>query len=447
VSRLPDPGSRAARVVLISVAGLQPEHYGVVAGATEPGLAAKSAPMPNLAALGNAGVYAEAVEAVLPSSPYPVHASLVTGMWPPRHGVLGDELLGPTGLHVRGLARESRILGLPLWRAARSEGRAVAALGWPSTRGADVDLLLPDLGLPDRDEKALWLQSLSREATPWVVDRLQQLDETLADMAWPTVARQDMLIEGLACEIARQPVTPALWLLAFGHSGMVLGQVGPADDRARAALSRVDASIGRIVDCFREAGLLADSVFIVVGDRSFLPVHTLVSPNIVLEQVGLITLAPVLQGSGVARWQAFVRSSGGSGLVYADSEADALLARAALEEEIGRSRGFRIVPATELQRLHADPQVWFGLEGLPGYGLGKGVKGKLLVPTERRGLSGYLPNRAGSEVGLVAWGAGVRSGAHVSRMSQVDVAPTVARLLRFELPAAEGSAQLGILAP
>jgi hypothetical protein len=163
--------------------------------------------------------------------------------------------------------------------------------------------------------------------------------------------------------------------------------------------------------------------------------------------VGLITLAPVLRGSGVARWDAFVRSAGGAGLVYAMSESSALLARRALEEEVQRSRAFRIVPASELQALHADPQAWFGVEGLSGFGIGKTMRGELLQPTQRQGLGGYLPSHPDSAVGFVAFGAGVRPGARIERMSQVDVAPTVASLLGFALPEADGSPLAGILVP
>jgi hypothetical protein len=444
----PDPSQRPVRVVLISVAGLRPEHYGVArAGSAEEEIDVRAAVMPQLAALARSGAHAEAVEPVMPSSPYPIHATLATGLRPLRHGLLGDELLGPEGLHLRGLSSENRIRGTTLWRAARAAGRAVAALGWPSTLGADVDLLLPDLGVPSREEKASWLGSLDREATPWIVDRLRRMDESLVGLPWPSPAMEDELVARLACDIAAQPVAPALWLLAFEQSGVALARGGPNGEEARAAFGEIDAAIEYVLGCFRDAGLLEGTAFLVVGDRSFLPLHTLVYPNVILEQVGLITLAPVLRGSGIARWDAFVRSSGGAGLVYAMSESSALMARKALEEEMQRSHAYRIVPASELQALHADPQAWFGVEGLSGYGIGKSFRGQLLQSTQRQGLGGYLPSHPESAVGFVAFGAGIRPGARIDRMSQIDVAPTAASLLGLELPGADGSPLAGILVP
>ena len=68
ISSLPDtdPARAPARVVLISVAGLQPAHYGVQEGVQEDvrrGTHGRpDVPMPRLARLAQEGAYAEAVE-------------------------------------------------------------------------------------------------------------------------------------------------------------------------------------------------------------------------------------------------------------------------------------------------------------------------------------------------------------------------------------------------
>ncbi len=437
------PTTPPERVVLISVAGLRPVEYG--AGDPQAGLQLRGVEMPNLARLAREGAYADAMTPVFPAALYPVHATFVTGLRPDRHGVLGDEVLGPQGLHVRGISRAGRIHGTPVWRAAQMTGLSVTALNWPLTRDADIPLLLPDMGVPDRDPDQNWLGLLSQDATPWIVDRLRRLDPGLADVSWPDPVQRDVLVERLACEIAMQPTRPALWLLTFEETGVALARDGPGSDGARAAFQDVDAALGRLVDCFQTAGILEGTTFLLVGDRALFPLHTIVYPNVVLESVGLITLAPMYLGSGVASWDAFVRSYGGSAVVYASGEHEALLARRALEEQVSRTRAFRIVPASELSALHADPQAWFGIEGEAGFGIGKLARGAVLQPTPRRGLGGYLPTDPGSSVGFVAWGAGIRPGVRVREMSQIDVAPTLADLLGFPLPGADGAPVVDIL--
>jgi hypothetical protein len=438
-----NPAVAPERVVLISVAGLRPAHYGALGNAA--GLSATGVQMPNLARMARAGAYADVMVPVLPAAPYPVHATLVTGLRPSRHGVLGDELLGPQGLYLRGIARESRIRGIPLWRAARAAGHSSTALNWPSTRGADVALLLPDLGIPEREMEKTWFGLLGEEATPWVVDRLKTIEPNLPELPWPSTLLRDELVERLACEMVREPVTPGLWLLTFEQSGTALARDGPGSDGASIGLSRVDAAIGRLIDCFEAAGRGDSTAFVVVGDRVLFPIHTVVYPNTVLESVGLVTPAPMHLGSGISRWDALVRSYGGAGVIYAEDETDALLARRALEEQAARTRAFRIVSAAELEPQGADPQAWFGIEAEPGYGIGKAARGAAIQATDRRGLGGYLPSREGSAVGFVAWGAGVRPRVRVPKLSQIDVAPTVAKMLGFELPGADGTPLVGIL--
>jgi hypothetical protein len=437
-----NPDRAPERVVIISIAGLQPSHYG--AGGT--GIVRTAgALMPNLATLAARGAYTNAMEPVLPAAPYPAHATLATGLRPTHHRVLGDELMGPQGLHILGIARERRIRGTPIWRVAQAAGHAVAALNWPLSRGADIEILMPDMGVPDREPEGTWFELLSGEASPWVVDRLNRLDPDLAAVSWPSTIMRDQLTETLACEVAAQTVTPGVWLLAFEQSGTALARDGPGSDGARLGLTRVDAALGRLIECFTAAGIADSTAFLVAGDRAMFPIHSVVYPNIALERVGLITLAPMHIGAGIAKWDAFLRSYGGAGVIYAQTEADALLARRALEEQAARTRAFRIVSAAELLRLDADPDAWFGLEALAGYGLGKSARGQLVQATERRGLGGYLPTLAGSEVGFVAWGAGIRPGVRVPHMSQVDVAPTAAALLGLRMSGADGAPVAAIL--
>ena len=65
-------------------------------------------------------------------------------------------------------------------------GLAVAALGWPSTLGAQIDLLLPDLGAPTSSQT--WYELMKGRATPWLYERLTLFDETLPEVVWPLPA-------------------------------------------------------------------------------------------------------------------------------------------------------------------------------------------------------------------------------------------------------------------
>ena len=61
------------------------------------------------------------------------------------------------------------------------------------------------------------------------------------------------------------------------------------------------------------------------------------------------------------------------------------------------------------------------------------------------GTHGYLNTEADMTAIFVASGAGIRSGVKLGRMRNIDVAPTIARLLGLTLPHPEGSALVSIL--
>jgi hypothetical protein len=57
---------------------------------------------------------------------------------------------------------------------------------------------------------------------------------------------------------------------------------------------------------------------------------------------------------------------------------------------------------------------------------------------ERGGSHGHDPNLPDLHATFVAWGAGIRSGVNLGKISNLDVAPTIARLLGFSIPHADG---------
>src|SRR5690242_3661430 len=70
------------RAIVISIDGLAAFYW------RDPGVR-----MPRLRALAERGVVADGMETVFPSTTWPTHVSLVTGVSPVRHGVVGNSIL------------------------------------------------------------------------------------------------------------------------------------------------------------------------------------------------------------------------------------------------------------------------------------------------------------------------------------------------------------------
>ncbi len=423
------PG-RPAMLVMVSVAGMTPDHY-----RSGPG---RMPAMPHLAEMARGGTAADRVSAVAPASTYPAHATLLTGRRPAGHGIIADLQLSDRGVRVAPYSHASHLRAKTLWQAAGQSERLVASLGWPSTVGAAIPLLVPDV--TPRRHGETWMELLRESASPQLLSPLERLGAGAPanDRTGPS---RDALLRGLACELLSAPAPPNLLLLHLGASGVPLLTDGPDSSAAREALAGVDTEIRSLVRCLEAAGRLDQSALIVVGDRGTGPVHTAIAPNVALVRVGLMTT----DDFGIATWSAISRSNGGSAFVYADGAEAALIARRVLVEEAERTRSFRVVTAEEMLGLGADPEAWFGLEAQPGYGFDNRIREPILVPAELRGIGGYLPSELGQAPGFVAWGRGIRAGVRVPRMEQIDVAPTVARLLGLDLGEVEGRALVGAL--
>ncbi len=425
------PG-RPARVVLVSVAGLDSAAVlgtgaGGAAGVAGVGTARPSLPV--LRALARGGAAAEVVETVAPASAYPTHTTFVTGRRPASHGVPADRRLGRRAVRRATHSDAGRVRGSTLWQVASSDGVVVASLDWPATQGAAIPLLLPDV-VPERRGET-WQGLLGATTTPWLL----RLVESRADpRAGAPGAARDALMVDLACEASASPTPPVLLLLRLSQVEAALRSAGGHGEAAHGALERVDRELGRLVDCLDAAGRFADGALVVVGDRALLPVHTAFYPNAVLAQAGLV---------GRGNWSAIARSNGGSAFVYAADAEDAVVARRLLGEEAERTGAFRVVSADEMIRLGADPDAWFGLEAEPGYVFGDTFEGPSLRAAAVRAAGGQLAS-AGSPA-FVAYGRGVRPGLRVPRLRQIDVAPTLAALLGLPLPDADGRALVGLL--
>jgi predicted AlkP superfamily pyrophosphatase or phosphodiesterase len=422
----PEPGVPHP-LLLVSIPGmtapqLRPDAEGHVA-------------MPSVAALAAAGAFAARVETVLPAASYPTHATLVTGRIPAMHGVASDHPLGPYGVRAATFAHASALRTPTLWQRVDEVGGNVAALDWPTTQGAEIRWLVPDV--PPLRRGQTWLEALADGTTPPLRRRLAAHGALDAAASLPGPVRDAALV-GVACEVLAGNPPPDLLLLRLGQT-QGAWTAGPASPAAAAAFAGADAELARLLRCLGRSGQLSATAVVVVGGHAPAAVHTAVAPNVALAERGLRS------PHRAEDWRALTRSNGGTAFVYARTESAAVAARLALRSAAEESGAFRVIPAAEMIELQADPEAWFGLEAFPGFAFVDAAEGPVLRAAPGRGASGYLPGRAETAPAFVAWGRGVRAGILIPEMQQTDVAPTLARMLDVELAGAEGRALVGIL--
>ena len=442
--RTPGPPER---VVLITVSGLESSDFLNAFGHAASG--SDEVRMPNLARLAREGAIGVHAHPPSPSSVYSSHATLATGLLPARHGVIADLALDREGNRALPFWDSRLLKGTALWDAAIARG--VLALGWPTTVGARIELVVPD-GEPSDTERT-WLEFIATRTSPQLMRGLQSIaalaveDKERDPKPWPTPEEKDAAFVELACRVASSERDPGLWLIRLNQTANFQRSAGFGSVEVDAALARIDAEIGRLMDCLEAAGRVTSTAIFVTGDVAYRAVHTQIDPNVILVREGLVGRDP-RSTLGVRSWLALVRSNGRSAFVYARDAASALEARRWLEQEATRTGAYEVVPASELAASGGDPQAWFGLAAKPGFAFGNGLSNPAVRPSEIRGSAGAFPFRDPQEtsVGFVAWGRGIRPQVRVPSLYLSDVAPTIATLLGLRLdPELDGEAMVGIL--
>jgi len=412
------PPARALHVVIVTLDGLRPEFY------LDDTYAA-----PELRALMKTGSHARVAEGVFPTVTYPSHTSIVTGVRPARHGVLYNTIATPAGTRGRWYEEATDLRAPPIWEWARAAGLTTAAVSWPATAGARIDLLVPERDYYAQKEP---LDRLRADSTAGIFERLGVMPK--AEM-FKDVVLWDVFLTETATAIIRQ-TRPRLLLLHLVQTDYFQHRAGRDGAEVKSAVARVDAHVGALRRALSEAGLADRSVIIVTGDHGFEDATKAVHPNVILARAGLRGCPE--PGDG---WRATAHVAGGSAGILVNPPGDATAAaaaEAALRAEAGDR--YTIVSRQELDALGAMTNAAFALAAAPGHAIGGQCRGAPVRESGDRvaGLHGYLPSLPRMATGFIAAGAGGRAGVALERVRLVDVAPTAARLLGLAAPPVEG---------
>ncbi len=415
------------RVVVLSADGMRPDFY---RQAGKFGLK-----LPNLRKLVETGASADAVESVYPSTTYPAHATLVTGVRPRKHGIYSHlASLDPTE-KARPWTWFARAMDVPaLWDIAEASGRKTAAVAWPVSAGGRITYNIPEIWDPAAPDPHHDLETAARHSTP------RLFGEVMNALRGPSSARKrqhpsvnEMSPDHLRAEAAVyiwKRYQPDLLLVHFADYDQLAHRFGPFAPQALAALEKMDAEIGHI----REAVNSDKSVTLVVlSDHGFVPVGQEASPLVALVEEGLLGQnargEPELKRLGAIH-------SGGSFAFYWLEEPTTENRRAlqkAVRRLVDAGAVREVLDRQRLEELGADPDAELMLDAAPNFYFSDRSTGPLVRESVNdHGTHGHLPTVAGMEAGLVAAGPGIRPAKNLGRIALTQVAPTLARCLGLD---------------
>jgi len=406
--------SRSPRLVVLSLDGMRPDFY---RRPKEFGLK-----IPNLLELVSAGASADLVESVYPTTTYPAHATLLTGVPPRVHGIYSHlASLDPTE-KARPWCWFARALRVPaLWDVVRATGRKTAAVSWPVSAGGAIDYNIPEIWDPKLADPHQDFTTAARHSTPGLFPDVIKALESILGTATPDRLRSEAALYIWA------RYRPDVLLVHFVYYDQLAHKFGPTSPQALAAIEQADEEIGRFRSSYQDG---VSPWLIVLSDHGFVPVEKEAAPLSVLAEEGLFDKeadgAPKLGKLGAVH-------AGGSFSVYWLEEPSGP-ERTALQRAVKRlvEAGVveEVVDRVRLESLSADPDAELSFDAAPGVYFSDRFEGPLVRDTVKdRGTHGQLPTRPGLGASFVAAGPGISPGRNLGCIALTDVAPTVASWL------------------
>ncbi len=431
----------ARKAIVISIDGLAAFYW------TDP-----SARMSGLRALAERGVVAARMETVFPSTTWPTHASLVTGVAPDRHGVVGNSILNrrtwtPEDLTGDPVYDAPDLLRAPtVYDHAHAAGLTTAAIDWPATRNSpslhfNLPFFKDQRVFETQTARAVWAELA---ALGYPLDRQGEWAEL------PKRFLKDAMVADVASH-AWHTHAPRLLLVHFLCVDSLQHLHGPRSPEAYWAIDYVDGLIGRVLATLPADELAERTALFVVSDHGFLPVGREVRINARLRQLGVLRADPA--GRVTSADARFVTNHG-AGYLYCTGDGDPVRLARDLAAELARVEGVahvwaeREYPALGLPRLAQDPRVGdLLLEAAPGYAFADDAQGDEVVGAPRyRGNHGHLPTHPDNGAFFLAAGPGIARGRTLAAVRSRDVGPTVAHVLGLGMEATDGRALTEILA-
>ena len=402
-------------VVLISIDGMRPDY---VTKADEYQLK-----IPHLRRILAEGAHASGVRGVLPTVTYPSHTTILTGVWPSKHGIYSNLTFDPLDKNASGWYWYSEDIKVPtLWEAASKAGLITGSVSWPvSVSAPGVRYLIPEFWRAAKSPEDLKLMRavstpglmavIEKQAGPYIND----LDDAL-----PGDRQRTRYAAAILRDKKAQFIT--VHLAALDH---IEHATGPFSPESLAALEELDGRVGELEDAARAN--FPDYAICVVSDHGFARTDHTLSLMIPFVEAGFVTV----KDGKVTNWKAFPRVDGGSAAIIVKDPKDRdvvgqLLRRLAADPANGIEK---ILTLDEISKLGGAPNAAFWVDMKINFAVTNVQTGATAKEKKVGGTHGYSPTHPELLASFFVAGPGIRRNVDLGIIDMRAVAPTLAQVL------------------
>ncbi len=419
-------------LLMISIDGMRPDY---VTHASEHDLK-----IPVLLELLKDGAHATGVRGVLPTVTYPSHTTLITGVWPVRHGIYLNTTFDPLHKNMGGWYWYSQDIRVPtLFQAASRAGLTVASVSWPVTVAAPgINYLIPEYWRAATSDDIKLLSALS---TPGLFAHLQEeLGPYTTDLNQAMQGDRQRTRYAAAILKEEKPDFMTVHLAALDH---LEHGTGPFSKESDETLEELDGMVKTLEDAMHEAH--PNAAICVVSDHGFTRVdhHLHLLQAFVAAQ--LVEVDPATASWPTPRilsWKASPWIDGGSAaIVLKDSNDEATQAKVEqLLQKLASDPANGIASVMDrkaIATLGGTSEAAFWVDMKSNYAIDGALREPLVVETKVSGTHGYSPANPDLLASFFMAGPGIRAGLNLGQIDMRSIAPTLARYLGTGLPTAD----------
>lgn len=403
--------------------------------------------LPNIKKLIDNGSYAKEVVGIYPSLTYPSHTSIITGVYPDKHGIYTNERCEPGTYEQEWYWYRKDVKVPTLYDIAKAVNMKVGSLFWPVTGGANIDYLLAEIWPVKKTQNQIWM-TLSSGSPFFILD----INNKFGDLRDGKKQPQLDNFAAASAEYMMRTKKPNLSLIHFTELDHERHKHGVMSQEAEDALKRMDDRVGQIIQGTKDGGIYEDTTFVILGDHGFLDVDYKICLNVAFRKAGLIT---VNSKGELTDWKAYANYCDGSAQIVLkdnndkDTEKKVKMILEALSKD--SSSGIEAVYTKEEgAKKRVTGNFIFMVEGKEGYYFANdwnldSVVNKIDINQFDEynesfyiATHGYDPLKNGYRTFFMASGASIKKGVVLPSINLVDEGPTMAEILGLKMDNTDG---------
>lgn len=356
--------------------------------------------MPNFKRLLGEGTLVRKVESIFLTNTYPIHTSVITGIYPKGHGIIENKVKDPLGEGKPWYWYGRDIKTTTLYDEVRKNNMKVASLFWPVTAKAKIKYNMPEI-LPYKKGQTQAFMSLST-GNPWTtIYSFLRFGKKLVRK--DLIGLDDFSTASMVSLIGKKkPNLALIHLLAIDTSKH---KYGVKVRETVEAIKGMDEKIGSLTEVM-EKSFGDDYNLIIFSDHASLDVNKKIDLNIYLKEWGYKVPE-----------EAWFRNCGGSSFLYTKEEKLVEEIRGRVEDEIANNNPYigRILDYEEMETSGFNKESSLGIEAKR--------EANFLTYGNHKGNHGYSNKMEDYKVFYYIRGKNILKGREFSGGSLLDIAP------------------------